>query len=160
MFGILGLCKCVPSTRLSKYDHCMMLFFLPLSCSWGGGAGGSWMKMMVFSSDKTGWVGHFLPRTSCQVSHREIQARYANVWWTLKTNHMRFFYTPPPFSLCFVVVPIFRHLENNRLERIEAADFPIVMNDLEELWVWLLLLCRESGCGIHPTHIQNLNFST
>ena len=44
-----------------------------------------------------------------------------------------FFYTPPPFSLCFVVDPIFRHLENNRLERIEAADFPIVMNDLEEL---------------------------
>ena len=37
------------------------------------------MKIMVFSSDKTGWVGHFLTRISCHGSHREIQARYENV---------------------------------------------------------------------------------
>mgnify|MGYP001803585820 CR=1 FL=1 len=69
-----------------------------------------------------------------------------------------FLYTASIF-LMFRCQFFFRHLENNRLERIEAADFPIVMNDLEELWVSLLQLCRESGSGIHPTHIQKHKFS-
>ena len=115
-------------------------------------------KLWYLVATKQAWSGIFClgPHAKSAIGKFRLGMRMCDEHWR---QTICVFYTPPPFSLCFVVDPIFRHLENNRLERIEAADFPIVMNDLEELWVSLLQLCRESGSGIHPTHIQKHKFS-